>query len=764
MLDSIDINLRDKPAAATATSWFDAISTNFHAAAAKERGYDPFSFISSQRPDVTELTPSTIRYNEDSTTSPRNVFSATQSPIEPAREDLQAQLTDVTPSKPTSHEDTLAINSTPNAATLQRSRHVDLYDDAMRAKLAKRQWAAVEQMRQMILEKVKVERECPFKPKLSPYAVKIQRPAELAPQNRVYDELMRKEEWRARKRQEHIRRELEGCTFRPLTLRAAKLKSSAHTHDSHVFSELYSHDEERNHFVREVQPYVVEQLERHMLFKNPSNKPLPEDKINAVVERLFSCSVVVNPEEGTRRRSQSPSPPFKPTVSVNSARIVAKQREGGNVKENVVERLLQPTAHLKPSEQLRQQTASKQGEEELELMRSEYVRRLQGLLQRERRRSIIAAKFELLSGAINKERQSREGSQRCVTEHSAQELVRAGAVMLSSAEAQELCSILAASGAGRLNKNGFIALCTAAVEGLPNPGVSPLGRAPPPRAPTMGGGLTDADRGVQDGARRTTFRREIPSPEELEKMRARREERTQQMTEEEYQKRQAMMEEEQRQCTFRPPPPRRIPKECHVNHTVDVKTTKAAALRRAYIEKRLEGEEHAGGTAAALPLASTKDLFGAAAGAGGAHTRAKLPQSVAAHSLLASSNPRTKPSFAGPIVEASPAAKAPYKRCRGGKAHRSYTGHGEGFSTRKDHSSRSVPAVASDRSSDDAAAAYPRPRKMRTRESVAVAEAPSPRVYRDVVSEHAAFGRDGALSEFGRELILRQLREYRDRR
>ncbi|ESL10970.1 hypothetical protein TRSC58_01289 [Trypanosoma rangeli SC58] len=617
-------------------------------------------------------------------------------------------------------------------------------------------------MRQMMLEKVKVERECPFKPKLSPYAAKIQRPTDLAPQNRVYDELMRKEEWRAKKRQEHIRRELEGCTFRPLTLRAAKLKSSAHTHDSHVFSELYGHDEERNHFVREVQPYVVEQLERHMLFKNPSNKPLPEDKINAVVERLFSCSVVVHTEEGTRRRSQSPSPPFKPTVSVNSARIVAKQREGGNVEENVVERLLHPTAYLKPSEQLRRQTESKQEEAELELVRLEYVRRLQGLLQRERRQSIIAAKFELLSGAINKERQSREGSQRCVTEHSAQELVRAGAVMLSSAEAQELCSILTASGAGRLNKDSFIALCTAAVEGLPNPGASPLGRVPPPRAPRMGGGLTDADRGVQEGAQRPTFRREIPSPEELEKMRARREERTQQMVEEEYQKRQAMMEEEERQCTFRPPPPRRIPKECHVNHNVDVKTTKAAALRRAYIEKRLEGEEHAGGTAAALPPASTKDLFGA--GAGGAHTGAQFLQSVAPRSLLASSNPRTKPFFASPIAEVSPATKVPSKRCRGGKAHRSYTAHGEGFSTRKDHSSRSVPAVASDRSSDDAAAAYPRPRKMRTRESVAVAEAPSPRVYRDVVSEHAAFGRDGALSEFGRELILRQLREYRDRR
>ncbi|RNF17567.1 uncharacterized protein Tco025E_04758 [Trypanosoma conorhini] len=760
MLDSIDISSRARPAAATATSWFDAISTNFRAAAAKERGYDPFSFVSSRPPEATELTPSTIRYNEDSAASPRNEFSAGQSPVAPAHEELRDEPTDVASSEPASHgEKTPVIQASTAAATSQRTRHVDLYDDAMRTQLAKRQWEAVEQMRQMMLEKAKVERDCPFRPQLSSYASRIQRPAELAPQNRVYDELLRKEEWRTRKRQEHIKQELEGCTFRPLTLRAAKLKSSAHTHDSHIFSELYAHEEERNHFMREVQPYVVEQLERHMLFKNPAAKPLPEDKINAVVERLFSRSVVVRPEEGTRRRPQSTSPTFKPTVGAHSAHIVAKKRELGNVAENVVERLLNPSGPL------RRQAATKQEAGELEQVRSEYVRGLQGLLQREHRRSVIAAKFDLLSDAINKERQSREGPRRSAAEHSAEELVRAAAVVLSAVEAQELCGILAAAGAGRLNRDGFLALCAAAVEAHPNPGASPLARLLPPRALTMlQGRFTAADNESQEGdARRTALLRELHSPEELERIRARCEERRRQMAEEEYQKRQAVIEEERRQCTFRPPPPRRIPKECHVNHNVAVKPTKADALRRAHIQKTLEGEEHAGGAAAALPLASTKELFGAGAAAG-AQAKRHSPQSAADRSLLEPSNVRTRPALAAPAEAASPAAKAPLKRRRGEKTLRSYTTHREGASARKGRSSRSAPAASSDRSSEDAAAAHPRPRKMRTRESVAAAAAPSSLVYRDVVSEHAAFGRDGALSEFGRELILRQLREYRDRR
>lgn len=38
------------------------------------------------------------------------------------------------------------------------------------------------------------------------------------------------------------------------------------------------------------------------------------------------------------------------------------------------------------------------------------------------------------------------------------------------------------------------------------------------------------------------------------------------------------------------------------------------------------------------------------------------------------------------------------------------------------------------------------------------------RLYRDVISEHAAFGDDKALAHLGRELLLKQLRDYHRRR
>ncbi|PBJ79189.1 hypothetical protein BCY84_03140 [Trypanosoma cruzi cruzi] len=766
MLDSIDINFQDKPSASTATRWFDAISPNFFSAANLVGG-DPFYFVSSRRNDTIELTPSTIRYNEDSGASPRDILSETRSPVEPVRERSRVEVSEAEQGGPTSHGERPLDNTTPSADNYQRSRHGDLYEDAMRAQIAKRQWAAVEQMRQMMLETAKVERDCPFRPQLSSYAAKIQRPAELAPHNRVYNELMRREEWRTKKRQEHIRRELEGCTFRPLTLRAAMLKSSAHTHDSHVFSKLYHHHEEQNHFVREVQPYVVEQLERHMLFKSLANKPLPEDKINSVVERLFSHGVVVQPDEVKRRRSQSTSPPFKPRVNVNSERIVAKQRQGGQVVEEVVERLLKPPVYSNRTGNLRRQLEATQENEELKPMRSEYVRGLQELLQRERRRSFIEAKFNVLSSAINKERQSREGSQRTLTEHRAEELVRAAVIILSPDEAEELRNIILSSGANKLNKEGFIALCEKAVEGLSNPHASPLGRVPPPRIHAMEANLTDDGNGSYAGARKK-FQRGALSPEELEEVRARRVERKRQMAEEENQKRQAMIEEEMRQCTFRPPPPRKVPRECHVNHKVDVKTTKADELRRAHIQKTLEGEEHAGGAAAALPTASARELFGD----GGSHPRLHRSQSANTRSPRAMSTLHTKPAFVAPAEASFEEGTFSPKRNRYEKPRRSHTAHSDAFLRKKDfagvplkdRSSRRSAAVSSDRSSEDAAAADTTSRGMKKCESVAEATTVSPRLYRDVISEHAAFGRDGALTEFGRELILRQLREYRNKR
>ncbi|KAH9593073.1 hypothetical protein LSM04_008995 [Trypanosoma melophagium] len=793
MLDSIDISPGSRPyeGVPSATSWFDAVSkdrrssgggaiakttsatnrthknitsnrnTKVNAASPTAHGPAQSSY-SNMYFNTTELTPSTIRYNEDSTGSPRGILSTTQSPLQQEREDSSGTGTSRTDESNTSTPKTTSPliyskskkgNSTTSGQSLPRSRHNDLYEDAMRAQLAKRQWAAVEQMRQSMLETARVERDCPFKPRLSAYAAKIQRPAELAPQNRIYDELIRKEEWHAKKRREHVIQELQGCTFRPLTVRAATLKSSALVHDSHIYSELYDHHKEQKQFREELQPYVVEQLEKHMLFKNPSNKPIPEDKVNAVVERLFSRAAVVESENGKQKRKNVSSPSFKPTLNAESERIAARQREYGQVSEDVVKRLLTPS----PLQQ--QGRHRKYGEEDcmdtkLQLLQAEYEKGLRILLKREYRKTFLSAKFDILSDAINIERSGLEGPERVKNEYSVEDIKRAAHALLSPGEVKELSDILARTNTGKLNKENFILLCEEAIEELPDPSKSLLGRLPPPHASTGTRTGTDAafstDMTMQ-GTGLRPFAREIPSPEELERMKVKRLERRRKEAEEELQRRRAMEEEEAQECTFRPLPRRKIPHECRADFNVEVKTTKAAALRRAYIQKTMAAEEE--DAVSDLPPVSIKELFKTVV-VNKPHVQQRRSQSVGVHSTSVQPHLRTKATIASPQQESSPPVKASAPKRNKYEAVNSSGSSSHPLRTHSKQRDKTMAIGAaggiSDYSSEGAAVISPRKAQ--------------PRVYRDVVSEHAAFGREGALTEFGRELILKQLREYRQRR
>ncbi|ORC91641.1 uncharacterized protein TM35_000052370 [Trypanosoma theileri] len=807
MLDSIDINPGSRPfeGVSSATSWFDTInkgrrtsssnnnnnnntttsggvgvtaanriksSTSYaHANAAASPMRQSTSSYSNMYANAMELTPSTIRHNEDSTGSPRGILSTTQSPLQevPETSNDKSITTTATTTTTQSHTSTSQTaspllhgkskndNSTTSSQSRLRSRHDDLYEDAMRAQLAKRQWAAVEQMRQSMLETARVERDCPFKPRLSAYAAKIRRPAELSPQNRIYDELIRKEEWHAKKRRENVIQELQGCTFRPLTVRAATLKSSALVHDSHIFSELYDHHKEQKQFREELQPYVVEQLERHMLFKNPSNKTVSEDKINTVVERLFSRGVVVQNENAKQKQKRLLSPSFKPTVNAESERIAARQREYGQVPEDVVERLFNPSPLLQQNKYHKREEEEERKDVNLKLLQSEYDRTLRLLLQRERRKTFVSAKFDILSDAINAERRGRDGPERVKNEYLVEEITRVAILLLSPGEVEELSDILAQSNhTVKLNKENFMLLCEEAIEGLADPSTSLLGRLPPPRLTTTTTTTTgtdtafNTDMNTQKPQYRSTLR-EIPSPEELERLKAKRAERRRKEAEEELQRRRAIEEEEQQQCTFRPSPRRKIPHECRADFNVEVKTTKAAALRRAYIQKTLEAEDEV--SASDLPPVSRKELFRTVVL--NPHVQPRRSQSVGGHSpsTQAHMHMHTKAALALPVESSPPVKTSEPKRNKYEAMNRSCSSS----HAMRSHSKRRENTVAvgaaggiSDHSSEEAAVVSP--------------STAQPRLYRDVVSEHAAFGREGALTEFGRELILKQLREYRQRR
>lgn len=98
-----------------------------------------------------------------------------------------------------------------------------LYRSGVVNNLAKHQWAARERLKEQ-LRRDEVE-ECTFHPQISRFAVEKYhgRPSDLSPDRRYPQEQRAQAARMAQRRRERILDELQGCTFRPLTLEAAKL-------------------------------------------------------------------------------------------------------------------------------------------------------------------------------------------------------------------------------------------------------------------------------------------------------------------------------------------------------------------------------------------------------------------------------------------------------------------------------------------------------------------------------------------------------------
>ncbi|CBH17013.1 hypothetical protein, conserved [Trypanosoma brucei gambiense DAL972] len=778
MSDFVDINVNTQPARANTISWFDAISPGRASRVVTPATCPPPSSTNmstkeirqsdlavKQRHQENDLTVSTICYDDESNSSLLRRLNSTVTPPRP-----HTNLTDgeMGTSVVLGEYSTAAAASpqrrmaSSGAVPRSRRRCDDMYEEAVRGKLAKRQWAAAEQIRQSILERARIERDCTFQPQLSPYAKKLHRPSHLAPENRIYEELMRKSEWRAQKQKEHIEDELKGCTFRPLTVQAAKLKSSAHVHDSHIFSELYNHHEEQQYFRDELRPRVVQHLEQQILYKNPSNKIVSENKMSEVVERLISRGAIVQADRQRAKSAAISSETFKPAISTKSERIVSRQQDAGLLSEDVLERLMNPPKTMSQDRCQRREREEKLFDEDFKEICSEYLKGVRVSLRKELEKNFISAKFDALADYIHREEPDYKGCDSRVDKYPIKQLLKAAVSILSAEEGDELVHILTHSRSPALNRKGFVTLCLKALAVVEDPRSSALASLPPPPSNSGNGNRTgsvdNTDKNRRDHLNRL---RHNLSPEEVAAIKASALERQQRRTEEELQRQRAKEEEEMRECTFRPQTTRKIPRECRSGRYTNVRITKGEMLRRAHIRKsRTESVET---PSLDLPIPLVRDIF----------KKLKIPTAFPSPQRRAHSA-GAHPGVCGKHrqIRTTAVLKSPKQRVKSTSRRSRAEGDQQGVATRaasavdkkshfpaksKGKEEAACAAVPSEQSSEDAAGTY-------TGRSFDGSPWPNAgALFRGAASEHGVFGGEGALTDLGRQLILQQLREYRSR-
>lgn len=223
-----------------------------------------------------------------------------------------------------------------------------LYHVGLDRKLAKQQWACLERAKRRVQDDA--NERCTFQPQISPYAGAIHRPKALSPQFRANDEVKRKMEHVARRQRELAAEELVHCTFKPLTLSAAKLHASALLDRTHLHEDLFNDHKKRQAFRDHLQMEAVREIEERMLYRrDPSaerryagnddedetdlapygglpkrssrsrspREVLSVEEVNGIVERLLHASI--HHAEYEHKES------FKPTINLRSKAILEER-------------------------------------------------------------------------------------------------------------------------------------------------------------------------------------------------------------------------------------------------------------------------------------------------------------------------------------------------------------------------------------------------------------------------------------------------------
>ncbi|CAC9498985.1 MtQ subunit [Leishmania donovani] len=510
----------------------------------------------------------------------------------------------------------------------------DMYVEGMRAKVAKQQWVALEKARQEVLEEARRRRDCPFAPQVSPYAARIRRPASLRPENRFNAEVIRRKQWLAKKQSEEVERELQSCTFRPLTLRTAQLDPAVIDSPravTTVFHDLYTEAENRRAFERDVKPQLVHQIEER---RRPSPARMGPAQVAEVVERLCARSVV---RSGVRARLQkdnadlvpyesdagpaecagAQSDQHHPTLSLETRRIMAAKVTSGERDGNIIKELYRHAEQGVAQGQLKHEL----DKEQARLARAEQVIELareRKRLQQEYYRAVLVAKFRALAQHVAC---AQHCAYRATAPQPVVQLARAALDVLSADEAEELLGAVERCGRHKLTEGEFVAVVLQYLaEQRVTPVQSALLRNAPPRPPSTRVAASaatlkraDSAPGIAGSAESSPaglprVKREKPDPEVIEQVRAR---RAQELVEwrKESQRKRAICDGalvEGADYTFQPAPRRLIPYACRPDVTVPVRSTKSEELRRAYLSARMQGTAPALAVDSVVPSVSAQ--------------------------------------------------------------------------------------------------------------------------------------------------------------
>eukprot|EP00796_Vickermania_ingenoplastis_P008743 gene8744-6149_t len=292
----------------------------------------------------------------------------------------------------------MGLHQTPPTAELHPvnqadSQPRDLHEEGKMWRLQKRRWIALEKERQALLEQTAMLEACSFKPKISPYAERLSRPASLRPEHRAQEEMLRRRQWEAVKKKEKAESEMKGCTFTPATLHSASARSKKERKGGVVFEHLFADAEDRHHFFNEVKASVVQEVEQYATGFGEPSPAVPPKKIEKIVERLFARGTTIDPAQVLEQPSHSPELEAAPW------RALRKEGEGNRCSfcgsgPTAAEREQQQEVALTLEAAARAEAAEK-AKKKREAMR---VR-----LERERLVGILCEKFRALARHISRE-------------------------------------------------------------------------------------------------------------------------------------------------------------------------------------------------------------------------------------------------------------------------------------------------------------------------------------------------------------------------
>lgn len=463
-----------------------------------------------------------------------------------------------------------------------RRPHRDLHEEGKRWRLNKQRWIALEKKRKEMLEESKLEEACSFHPQLSAYAKKMRRPPSLRPECRASSEVLQRRKWQAAKRQEKIQEELRECTFHPLTLHAIDILHRSPGKEKEVFNKLFEDAVHRHHFNSCVKATVISELEKYTnSLEGAQNVVVPPEEVQTIVERLFSKAAVVAATKSAAAEVSAPT--HTPRLSQKTQEIIKEKERSGERSPDPTRRLYQSGGGLESSRGLQQRMGQVLEEalgREAEKSAKQKRQEIEAKLQSQRINGILAEKFRLLARHVAK---SSHAVYQRHAKQSSSALAHAAVALLPADESTEVLTGLERCRLNELSETDFVQAMRRQVQAGASGGgggKNPLLTPPPHHTRRSLSPPSEEEAGAPRPLPRV--RREKADPQVIAAAREKREAFLRQMEEEATKRREGE--------GYVPFHSRLIPYACRSDAAPTVKKTRASALRQECVQKKIAAE------------------------------------------------------------------------------------------------------------------------------------------------------------------------------